>query len=63
MGGFKSEVQHFPSWDFSICGKTSLKAMAEDINGRPRKGLGVRSLLAVCPELLVNKPQHSTLVH
>ena len=29
---------------------------------RPRKGLGVRSPLAVCCELLINNPQHLTLV-
>jgi IS30 family transposase len=35
----------------------------EEINNRPRKGLGVRSPLAVYTELLLNSPQHSTLTH
>ena len=40
-----------------------LDAIADQINNRPRKGLGVRSPLAVYRELLLNSPQHSTLVH
>jgi len=40
-----------------------LDAIADEINDRPRKGLGVRSPLAVYRELLINNPQHSTLVH
>ena len=38
-------------------------AIAEQINDRPRKGLGVRSPLAVYRELLINSPQHSTEIH
>jgi IS30 family transposase len=40
-----------------------LDAIADEINNRPRKGLGVRSPLAVYTELLLNSPQHSTLFH
>ncbi len=40
-----------------------LDAIAHEIYGRLRKGLGVRSPLAVYRELLINSPQHSTLVH
>lgn len=40
-----------------------LDAIADQINNRPRKGLGVRSPLAVYRDLLLNSPQHSTLVH
>jgi IS30 family transposase len=40
-----------------------LDAIADEINNRPRKGLGVRSPLAVYTELLLNSPQHSTLTH
>ena len=49
--------------DLSIYSQEQLDAIADEINGRPRKGLGVRSPLAVCRELLINNPQHSTLVH
>ena len=40
-----------------------LDAIADQINDRPRKGLGVRSPLAVYRELLINSPQHSTEIH
>jgi IS30 family transposase len=40
-----------------------LDLIADEINMRPRKGLGVRCPLAVYRELLVNHPQHSTLIH
>jgi transposase, IS30 family len=40
-----------------------LDAIADEINNRPRKGLGVRSPLAVYTELLLNSPQHATLTH
>ncbi len=40
-----------------------LDAIAYEINNRPRIGLGVRSPLTVYRELLINSPQHSTLVH
>ena len=49
--------------DLSIYSQQQLDAIADEINGRPRKGLGVRSPLAVYRELLLNTPQHSTLVH
>ena len=49
--------------DLSIYSQEQLDAIADEINNRPRKGLGVRSPLAVYRELLVNSPQHSTLSH
>ena len=49
--------------DLSIYSQEQLDAIADEINNRPRKGLGVRSPLAVYLELLVNSPQHSTLIH
>ncbi|MFZ2824601.1 IS30 family transposase [Hydrogenophaga sp.] len=49
--------------DLSIYSQEQLDAIADEINNRPRKGLGVRSPLAVYRELLINSPQHSTLVH
>jgi transposase, IS30 family len=49
--------------DLSIYSQEQLDAIADEINNRPRKGLGVRSPLAVYTELLLNSPQHSTLVH
>lgn len=49
--------------DLSIYSQQQLDAIADEINDRPRKGLGVRSPLAVYRELLINNPQHSTLVH
>ena len=49
--------------DLSIYSQEQLEAIADEINNRPRKGLGVRSPLAVYRELLVNSPQHSTLIH
>ena len=49
--------------DLSIYSQEQLDAIADEINNRPRKGLGVRSPLAVYRELLINNPQHSTLVH
>ena len=48
--------------DLSIYSQEQLDAIADEINNRPRKGLGVRSPLAVYRELLVNSPQHSTLI-
>jgi len=47
--------------DLSGCSQEQLDAIADQINYRPRKGLGVRSPLAVYRELLLNSPQHSTL--
>jgi IS30 family transposase len=49
--------------DLSGYSQDQLDAIADQINNRPRKGLGVRSPLAVYRELLLNSPQHSTLVH
>jgi IS30 family transposase len=49
--------------DLSSYSQEQLDAIADQINGRPRKGLGVRSPLAVYRELLLNSSQHSTLVH
>jgi IS30 family transposase len=49
--------------DLSIHSQEQLDAIADQINNRPRKGLGVRSPLAVYRDLLLNSPQHSTLVH
>jgi IS30 family transposase len=49
--------------DLSGYSQEQLDAIADQINNRPRKGLGVRSPLAVYRELLLNSPQHSTLIH
>jgi len=49
--------------DLSIYSQEQLDAIADEINNRPRKDLGVRSPLAVYRELLINNPQHSTLIH
>jgi IS30 family transposase len=49
--------------DLSVYSQEQLDAIADEINGRPRKGLGVRSPLAVYRELLLNSPQHSTAIH
>ncbi|KRC18127.1 hypothetical protein ASE31_22775 [Acidovorax sp. Root217] len=49
--------------DLSIYSQQQLDAIADEINERPRKWLGVRSPLAVYRELLINNPQHFTLVH
>ena len=49
--------------DLSGYSQEQLDAIADEINNRPRKGLGVRSPLAVYTELLLNSPQHSTLIH
>jgi IS30 family transposase len=49
--------------DLSGYSQDQLDAIADEINNRPRKGLGVRSPLSVYRELLVDTPQHSTLIH
>jgi len=49
--------------DLSGYSQEQLDAIADEINNRPRKGLGVRSPLAVYTELLLNSPLHSTLIH
>ena len=58
-------VRQYPpnGTDLSGCSQEQLAAIADQINNRPRKGLGVRFPLAVYRELLLNSPQHSTLVH
>jgi hypothetical protein len=49
--------------DLSVYSQEELDAIADEINNRPRKGLGIRSPLSVYRELLLNSPQHSTLIH
>jgi transposase, IS30 family len=49
--------------DLSGYSQQQLDAIADEINNRPRKGLGVRSPMAVYQELLLISPQHSTLIH
>jgi IS30 family transposase len=49
--------------DLSVCSQEQLDAIADEINNRPRKGLGVRSPLAVYRELLLHSPEQSTLIH
>ena len=49
--------------DLSGYSQEQLDAIADEINGRPRKRLGVRSPIAVYRELLLNSSQHSTLFH
>jgi IS30 family transposase len=49
--------------DLSGYSQEQFDVIADQINNRPRKGLGVRSPLAVYRELLINSPQQSTLVH
>lgn len=49
--------------DLSVYSQAQLDAIADEINNRPRKGLGVRSPLSVYRELLLNSPQHSSLIH
>jgi IS30 family transposase len=49
--------------DLSFYSQEELDAIADEINNRPRKGLGVRSALIVTRALLLNSAQHSTLIH
>jgi IS30 family transposase len=49
--------------DLSVYSQQELDAIADEINNRPRKGLGVRSPLTVYRELLANSQQHSALIH
>ncbi len=58
-------VRQYPpkGMDLSIYSQEQLDAIADEINNRPRKGLRVRSPLSVYRELLINSPQHSTLIH
>ena len=43
--------------DLSIYSQEQRDAIADEINGRPRKGLGERSPLAVYRELFINNPR------
>jgi IS30 family transposase len=45
---------------FFVHSQEGLDAIANEINKRPRKGLGVRSPLSVYRKLLLNSPQHAT---
>ena len=45
--------------DLSGYSQEQLDAIADQINNRPRKGLGARSPLAVYRELLLKNPQYS----
>jgi len=49
--------------DLSGYSQHQLDAIADEINNRPRQGLGVRSPLAVYQELLLNSSQHSSQIH
>lgn len=49
--------------DLSGHSQEQLDAIADEINDRPRKVLGVRSPLAVYRELLLNSSQPSPLIH
>jgi IS30 family transposase len=49
--------------DLSLYSQEQLDAIADVINNRPRKGLGVRSTLAVYRELLLHPPEQSILIH
>ncbi|GKS84032.1 hypothetical protein AVMA1855_07790 [Acidovorax sp. SUPP1855] len=49
--------------DLRIYSQQPLDAIADEIKNQPRKGLEVRSPLAVYRELLINSPQHSILIH
>jgi len=40
-----------------------MDAIADEINNRPRKGLGVRFPLAIYQELFLNSSPQSALVH
>jgi IS30 family transposase len=49
--------------DLSVYSQEELDAIADEINGRPRKGLGVRLPLAVYRDLLLNHHLHSPTLH
>jgi IS30 family transposase len=49
--------------DLSGYSQQQLDAIADQINNRPRKALGVKSPLAVYRELLQNQSQYSELIH
>jgi IS30 family transposase len=47
----------------SVYSQEEQDAIADEINNRPRKGLGVRSPLSFYRELLANSQQHSTIIY
>lgn len=49
--------------DLSAYTREQLDAIADEINNRPLKGLGVQSPLSVYRELLLNSAQESALSH
>ncbi|MFT5934241.1 MAG: IS30 family transposase [Hydrogenophaga sp.] len=49
--------------DLSVYSQEELDAIADEINGRPRKGLGVRSSRALHRDLLLNHHLHSPTLH
>lgn len=49
--------------DLSVYSQVELDAIADEINNRPRKGLGLRSPLYVYREMPANSQLHSTLIH
>jgi transposase, IS30 family len=49
--------------DLSVNSQEQLVAIADEISERRRIGLGVRSPMAAYRELLINSPQHSTLIY
>jgi IS30 family transposase len=49
--------------EFSGASQDQLDDIADQINNRPRKDLGVRSPLTVNQERLLNSPRQSTPVH
>ena len=49
--------------DLSGYSQAQLDAIADEINDRPRKGLGVRTPLEVYSQLLANAALHSTEIH
>ena len=49
--------------DLSVYRQEELDEIADEINNRPRKSLGVLSPLSVYSELLLNSQQKSTINH
>jgi IS30 family transposase len=49
--------------DLSVCSQEQLKAIDDKFSNRPRKGLGVRSTLALYRELFLHSPEQSILIH
>ena len=56
-------VRQYLSKGIDLAGysQEQLDAIVDEINNRPKKGLGVRSPLAVDTELLLNCPQHTPI--